>query len=160
MASVGEWRPFRELERAREEFERLMDRFSEDWATFPPDQIRPHMESFLEDGTLTVRTDLPGVDAKNVEVDVTGNVLTIRAKREQKPDERKRRFLRREIRYGTFERRMELPEGVKADDIRATYRDGVLELTTPVPKELQRKEVKVQIRREAPKSGAKEHQAT
>ncbi len=148
MASAEQWRPFRELEHVREEFERLMDRLAQDWSAPQPDEFRPPMECFLEDSKMTVRMELPGVDPKDLEVDLSGNRLTIRAPREEKNPERTRRFIRREMRYGTFERTMELPEGVKADSIRATYRDGVLELVTPVPKESQNREVKVQIARE------------
>lgn len=159
MALLQPWRPFRELDRMREEFDRLMERFGEDWFTgFEPSQLRPHVESFLEDGKLTVRAEMPGIDPKNIEVDVTGSLLTIKAKREEKFEEKKRHFLRREMRYGSFERSMELPEGVKAEDIKANYRDGVLELTAPVPKQLEQKEVKIQIQREEPKKiEAKEH---
>lgn len=161
MAFLQPWRPFRDLDRMREEFDRMMERFGENWfAGFEPGQIRPHVESFLEDGRLTVRAELPGVDPKNIEVDVTGNVLTIKAKREEKIEEKKRHFIRHEMRYGSFERSMELPEGVKAEEIKASYHDGVLELTAPVPKELEQKEVKIQIQREEPKKiEAKEHKA-
>lgn len=157
MALVEQWRPFRELERVRDEFERLMDRLAEDWsAGVEPGDSRPRMECFLEDSKMTLRTELPGIEPKDIEVDVSGNRITVRAKREEKKEERKRRFIRREMHYGTFERSIELPDSVKADDIRATYRDGVLELTMPVPKELQKKEVKVQIRRDEPR----EHKAS
>jgi HSP20 family protein len=162
MALLQPWRPFKELERVREQFDRLFDRFAEDWlAGFESAQIRPHIESFVEDGKLTVRSELPGVDPKNIEVDVTGQTLTIKAKREEKVEEKKRHFMRRELRYGSFERSIELPQGVKAEDIKATYRDGVLELTAPVPKELERKEVKIQIQHEQPKKiETKEHKTT
>lgn len=158
MAFLQPWRPFRELDRMREEFDRMMEHFGEDWLPFQAALIRPHVESFLEDGKLTVRAELPGVDPKNIEVDVTGNMLTIKAKREEKFEEKKRHFMRHELRYGSFERSMELPEGVKAEDIKANYHDGVLELTAPAPKELEHKEVKVQVQREEPKKiETKEH---
>ncbi len=160
MGFLQPWRPFRELERMRDEFDRMMERFGEDWFPFEGAQIRPHVESFLEDGKITVRAELPGVDPKDIEVDVSGNMLTIKAKREEKFEEKKRHFMRRELRYGSFERSMELPEGVKAEDIKANYRDGVLELTAPAPKEVAHKEVKVQVQREEPKKiEAKEHKA-
>ncbi len=155
------WRPFRELERMREEFDRLMNRFDEDWfAEFRPARIQPQIESFVENGKLTVRAELPGIDPKDIEVNVAGNMLTVRGKREEKFEEKKRHFIRREMRYGSFERSVELPEGVKAEDLKATYHDGILELTAPVTKELERKEVKVQIQRGEPKkTEAKEHKA-
>jgi HSP20 family protein len=54
-------------------------------------------------------------------------------------------YFRREIRYGSFERSLPLPEGIKAEDLKATYRDGVLELSAPMSKEAAPKEVKVQV---------------
>lgn len=156
MASVEQWRPFRELERVREQFERLMDRFGEDLSD--SDKIRPRLECFFDDGKLTIRAELPGIDPKDIEVDVTANTLTIKARREETTEHTGRRFLRREMRYGIFERAMQLPAAVRAEDIRATYRDGILELSTPVPKELQRSEVRVHIRHEEPKSELKVHE--
>jgi len=58
---------------------------------------------------------------------------------------KKRDFYRREFSYGSFERSITLPEGMKAEDLKATFHDGVLELTAPMPKEALPKEVKVQI---------------
>jgi HSP20 family protein len=161
MALLQPWRPFRELERVRDEFDRLMDRFGEDWlGGFELAHIHPHVESFIEEGKLTIRAELPGVEPKDIEIGVTGQMLTIKAKREEKFEEKKRHFIRRELRYGSFERSMELPPGVKAENVKASYHDGVLELTAPVPKELEQKEIKVQVEREEPKKiEAKEHKA-
>lgn len=161
MGFLQPWSPFRDLERMREEFDRLIERFDGDWlGRFEANRMHPHVESFIEEGKLTVRAEVPGIDPKDVEVDLVGNVLTIKGKREEKFEEKKRHFLRREMTYGSFERSMELPEGVKADQIKAAYRDGVLELTMPLPKELEHKEVKIPIQREEPKKvEAKEHKA-
>ena len=104
----------------------------------------------MEDGKFTVRTDLPGIDPKNVDIKVVGNVLTIKGTREEKHETKKADFFRREIRYGSFERSISLPEGIKAEDLKATYRDGVLELSAPMPKEAVPKEVKIQV--EGPKA--------
>jgi len=161
MARIQPWHPFPELERIREDFGRLMDRFGEDWlGGFELGRIHPHIESFVEDGKITIRTELPGIDPKNIEINVTGNLLNVRAKREEKFEEKKRHFLRREMRYGSFERSLELPEGVKAADIKASYHDGVLELTAPLPKELQQQAVKIQVEHKEPKKiEAKQHKA-
>ncbi len=88
--------------------------------------MRPRIESFVEEGKLIVRTDMPGIDPKNIEVNVTGNVLNVRGKREEKKDTSKRDFIRREVRYCSYEYSAPLPDGVKAEDVKAAYRDGVL----------------------------------
>jgi HSP20 family protein len=103
------------------------------------------MESCIEEGRFIVRTDLPGIDPKNIDIKVVSGVLTIKGSREEKHESKKADYLRREIRYGSFERSMSLPEGIKAEDLKATYHDGVLELSAPMPKEAAPKEIKVQV---------------
>jgi HSP20 family protein len=98
-----------------------------DWA--------PHVESYLENDTLHVRADLPGIDPKAVDVSVEDDVLTIRGERKSGHEE----ATYREVRYGRFERRLRVPEGTEADKIKATYSNGVLEITIPIPKPVSRK---------------------
>jgi HSP20 family protein len=151
MALLERLNPSRELERIRNEFDDLLERFGldrgaflRDWQSFP---LRPAMESFVEGDRLTVRMELPGIDPKNIDVAVAGGVLTVKGSREEKTETKKRDFLRREIRYGSFERALSLPEGLKAEDLKAECHDGVLELTAPMPKGLAPKEIKVPIER-------------
>ena len=147
MNRLAEWNPFKEIERLRGEFDRVLDRFRSptDLEEFEEKLVRPRIESFVEDGKLTVRADMPGIDPKEIEVKVSGNTLDVRGKREEKKETKKRDFLRREVHYGSYAYSTSLPEGIKAEDIKASYRDGVLELVAPLPKELAPKEVKVQI---------------
>jgi len=161
MGLLEKWKPSRELDRFRNEFNDLLERFGfeRDWfgrfpgrnlfADWQTDGMRPAIESRVEDGKFIVRTDLPGIDPKNVDVKVVGDVLTIKGSREEKSESNKADYFRSEIRYGAFERSIALPEGIKAEDLKASYHDGVLELTAPMPKEVMPKEVKIQI--EAPK---------
>jgi len=154
MGFLERWTPSKDLDSFRREFDDLMERFSFDRDWFAPFRFgrerepvaaRPAIESCVEDGKFIVRTDLPGIDPKNVDIKVVGDVLTIRGSREEKSETKKADFLRREIRYGSFERSISLPEGIKAEDLKATYRDGVLELSAPMPKEAAPKEVKIQV---------------
>jgi HSP20 family protein len=155
MALPEAWSPFRELSRIRRRFDELLeDMMGEREAAFEelvPELHKPRLESFIEDGKLIIRADLPGIDPKDIEVSVTDSELRIRGSREEKKEVKKRDVFHREVRYGSFERVLTLPEGVKAEDLKASYHDGVLELTAPVPKELGRKEVKVQVEAAAPK---------
>ena len=156
MALLERWRP-KELDRLRSEMDDLLERFGfdRDWfGRFPFSReflsetertARPAIETRVEDGKFIVRTDLPGIDPKDVDIKVVGNLLTIKGSREEKRESKKADFFRREIRYGSFERSIALPEGIKAEDLKATYDNGVLELAAPMPKEAIPKEVKVQI---------------
>lgn len=87
------------------------------------------VEDYVDDGRYIVRAELPGVDPdKNLEISVTRGVLTIRAEREEERTERHRS----EFRYGSYERHIRLPEGVKEEDIAASYDKGILTVTMPL----------------------------
>ena len=147
MNFLEEWSPMRDLEKFRVEFDEMMKRLrSPKWfKQFGSDVFQPKVESFTDDGKLTIRIDLPGIEPEDIEVNVTGDMLTVRARREEKTEIKKRNFLKQELHYGAYEGTVELPEAIKPEEIKAAYRDGVLELTAPLPKELARKEVKVRI---------------
>jgi len=136
----------RELDRFRRDFEDLCDRFLGAGGTGEPrNKSGPVLESFIEGGKLIVRADLPGIDPKEVEVTLNGDHLTIRGRRERSREETGRDYTHREIYYGSFERAIQLPEGVKADDIKASYQQGVLELTIPVPEHAIARKVPIEI---------------
>ena len=149
MALLEKWNPSRELARLRHEFDDLFERFGfergglfKEWQST---SLRPAIESYVDGDKFTVRVELPGVDPKDVDVKVASGILTVKGSREENLETKKRDFFQREFRYGSFERAITLPEGMKAEDLKANYHDGVLELTAPMPKEALPKEVKVQI---------------
>lgn len=93
------------------------------------------LEESVEDNTLVVRAELPGIDPdKDVDVTVADGVLTISARREEKTEDRGDGSYRSEFRYGSMLRRIALPEGATGDDITASYKDGILEVRSPMPK--------------------------
>jgi HSP20 family protein len=110
------------------------------------------VDTRVEDGKFIVRADLPGVDPEDVDIRVAGDVLTIKGSREEKHEHKKADFFRHEIHYGSFERSIALPHGIKAEDLKATYRDGILELSAPMPKGAAPKAVKIQV--EGPKANS------
>jgi len=74
---------------------------------------------------------LPGVDPKDVNIQVLGNTLSISGERSSSRETKESDYLHREITYGTFQRLIELPEGVDKDKLTAEYRNGVLEIAAP-----------------------------
>jgi HSP20 family protein len=94
------------------------------------DSWLPSMESYTKDGKLELRVDLPGVDAKDVEISLDGTQLVIRGERKS---EREEKNGYREVRYGKFERRFTVPKGIDAEKAEARYDNGVLALTLPLP---------------------------
>ena len=94
----------------------------------------PEVEVFERDGQLTVRADLPGVTKDDVKVEIIEGALTISGERKDEKEEKGEGFYRTERTYGSFFRRLPLPEGVKTDEAAATFKNGVLEVTLPAPK--------------------------
>jgi HSP20 family protein len=140
------WAPFREPDRFTREFDDLLNRFLGGRAGREPAlALMPALESFADQGKLVVRADLPGVDPKNVEITVSGDQLTIRGKRERVHEEKEHNLIHREVSYGSFERSLRLPEGVKPEEIKAAYHHGVLELTIPVSDQPKTRKVPVQV---------------
>jgi len=91
------------------------------------------VEEFVEGNTLVVRAELPGIDPdKDVELTITDGVLQVRAHREEKSEHKGRDSYRSEFRYGSFVRSVPLPEGMKEEDVKASYLDGILEIRVPV----------------------------
>ncbi|QCU77188.1 Hsp20/alpha crystallin family protein [Citricoccus sp. SGAir0253] len=98
------------------------------------DQSMIRVEEEVKDGKLCIRAELPGVDPdKDVDISVSDNTVTIRAERRQEERTEDQEGFRSEFRYGSFYRTLPLPANAQADDIQASYRDGVLEITVPVP---------------------------
>jgi HSP20 family protein len=92
------------------------------------------VEEFREGDTLVVRAELPGIDPdKDVEVTTNGGFVKIRVHREEKAEHTEKSGYRSEFRYGKFERDIALPDGVNGTDVKATYKDGILEVRVPSP---------------------------
>jgi HSP20 family protein len=145
MGALSPFRPFRELERLSRSLEGRFPRFFAEWPFEEAAEVTvPALESYVSDGTLVVRADMPGVDPKEIDVSVLGNTLTIKGERREKKEVKKEDYIRREVSYGSFERRMSLPEGAATDKIKAQFKNGVVEITMPVGKELASKKVPIE----------------
>ncbi|HET6815826.1 MAG TPA: Hsp20/alpha crystallin family protein [Mycobacteriales bacterium] len=94
------------------------------------------VEEFADDGALVVRAELPGIDPdKDVEISVHDGLLHIKGERIDHEEETKKAFYRSEFTYGMFERTLPLPAGATEADVKATYKDGVLEVRIPMKSE-------------------------
>ena len=94
----------------------------------------PQLETFRKDDKLVVRADLPGMAKDNVSIEVDDDVLVISGERSDETRDERDDFYRTERSYGRFFRAIQLPDGVEAEKIDATFKDGVLEVTIPTPK--------------------------
>jgi HSP20 family protein len=133
-STLTRWDPFAELAELRARFERLFDDAEHRgmWT--------PAIDLVRENGHLVVRADVPGIKPEEIEIEVEDGMLTLSGKHEESTEETDERYVRRERRYGAFSRRLPLPEGVDPKKIKASTKDGVLEVTVPLPKEVAKQE--------------------
>jgi len=105
----------------------------------------PQTEVFERDGQLVVRADLPGLRKEDVHIDVEIDSLVIRGERKSEHEENRSGIYHTERSYGSFYRELPLPEGVNPDEVRATFQNGVLEVTLPAPQPQERRSRRVAI---------------
>jgi HSP20 family protein len=105
----------------------------------------PAVEIFEKGGQFVVRSELPGLRKEDVNVEIEEDTVTIRGERKQESEEKKKHFFRSERSYGSFYRVIPLPEGVRTDHAKATFKDGVLEVTMPAPPVLEKRVRHVEI---------------
>jgi HSP20 family protein len=105
----------------------------------------PQIEVAQRGDEIVVRADLPGLTRDDVDIEVDQGILSISGERRQESRDEREGFIRSERSYGTFFRAIPLPETVNPDDISATFRNGVLEVSIPVPEDQQRRRRRVEI---------------
>ena len=148
MRALTPWRAGSQLSGLHDEIDEIFERFfGTDLGRRPRGanggMFAPALESFVRDDKLVLRADLPGIDPKAVDIEVEGDRLTVRGERKSVEEGKDR--LHREVSYGRFERTVQLPAGIDPETVRATYKDGVLEIAMDVPKSLVTKKVDVAI---------------
>jgi HSP20 family protein len=140
----------RELRRMDEMFDRLTreffgpgrwERLREEAAVW-----EPVIECHLDNGNLIVKADLPGIDAKDVNISVLDNELTIAGERKREKKEEGQYFYE-ELPYGKFVRTMTLLDGIDADKIKTAYKNGMLGITMPAPAQLITKKIPIEVQK-------------
>lgn len=153
----SEWRP---LETLRREVDRLFDSFG--GATWPLRRSVFSVEPFWQrelnwgavpavdvverDKAYEVTAELPGMDEKNIELTAINGSLVIKGEKKEEKEEKKKDFYLSERRYGSFERRFQIPDGVDASKIEATFKKGVLTISLPKKPEAQKPKTKIEIK--------------
>ena len=133
------WTPFAELDELRAR----LDRAYEHWFGGEDRGWMPAIDVERGKSDLTVRADIPGVKPDEVRIEVQDGVLTISGEHEERREQKEKSYLRRERRYGSFMRSIALPEGVDPSTIKAMTKDGVIEVTVPLPDESKKERITI-----------------
>ena len=150
MSNLTRWEPVREMMTLREAMDRLFD----DAFTRPFSLSReggsswssPAIDMYQTEDDIVVKAALPGIKADEVQINVTGDVLTIRGETKQEEEKNDKSWHIREHRWGAFERSVRLPTGVMSDKAKADFDNGVLTITLPKSEEVKPKTITVKTR--------------
>ncbi len=142
------WDPFRWISQVQREINRLFEE------AFPERELEPislkrwypKLDMVETKDEIIVRADLPGVKQSDIDVSVSNGNLVIRGERKEEKEIKEENYYRREREYGAFRRTIPLPSGVNAEQIKATYQNGVLEVKFPKPEEAKAKQVKIEVK--------------
>ncbi len=163
MFELKKWDPLRELSTIQRDMD---DFFRRTFGSLTPTSFfrkggtlstgwYPTMDCYMKGNKFIVHADLPGMEPKDVEVSVSGNILTIKGERKSEVEKKKEGYLFQETSYGSFERSLTLPEGVDSTKVHAVYKNGVLELTMPAKAAALPKKVNIEIEAGEAKKGEK-----
>jgi HSP20 family protein len=104
---------------------------------------KPTVDIYESNGETVIQAELPGVKKEDISVDVKDNRLTIKGQRSQDEEVKEDNYYRRERLFGSFQRAFTLPGDVEPDDVKAEFKDGVLKVRLPKPKESQTKKITI-----------------
>ena len=107
------------------------------------DTLMPVIDISETEKEYLVTGEIPGVDAKDLDVTLTDGILTIKGEKKQENEEKEENYHRIERHYGSFERSFRIPEKVKTDKLDATYKDGVFKLSLPKAEVVEAKKIEV-----------------
>ncbi len=132
------WDPFADLNRVQREIENKF--FG---PRNRPADFAPAVDVHEDDESLVVRAELPGVKREDIDIQVDGNVLTLKGERKLESEQQNRRYHRIERSYGSFVRQFQVPTNIDATNIDAQLADGVLTLRLPKKAELKARKIEV-----------------
>lgn len=136
MATLVRWEPFREFAALQNEMSRLVNSWAGEGAgNGGSGSWVPSVDVWETDDEVVYSFDLPGIPEDKISVEVGDGSLSVAGERERTQQVEGDRFYRYERRFGSFARTIGLPQGVQEDQIKADYRDGVLEIRVPKPEQ-------------------------
>jgi HSP20 family protein len=148
MTVLTRFEPFREFATLQDRINRV---FRESYTPAGQDEslatssFAPAVDVYEDEHTVTLKIEVPGIDEKDIDVQVENNVLTVHGERKIEKDEKEENYRRVERQYGSFTRTFTLPTTVDSEKVSATYDKGVLKIALPKKAEAKPKQIKVNV---------------
>lgn len=139
----GQSRSYSPMARFHQELDRMFDNFfhgfgfpsmgfgREHSLAVPDEWLRPTLDVAASEKEYTISVELPGVDEKDVQLELSDDTLLIKGEKKQEKEEKEKNYYRMERSYGSFQRVLSLPEDAEHEGIGAVYRNGILKITIP-----------------------------
>jgi HSP20 family protein len=146
--SIIRWEPVRDLVSLRDAMDRLFEEsFVQPWMGWSGlgEEGKLALDMYQTKDAVVVEAPIPGVKPEDVEITITGDVLTIKAETKFEEKVEKGNYIRQERRYGSFSRSIALPEGLDKGKAEAGFENGVLTISFPKTEEVKPKSVKIKV---------------
>jgi HSP20 family protein len=145
---LTKWKPVETQLKFKNEFDRLFDSFFSDFYKDPADlySISPRADIEESDNDYLVTVEVPGIDKKDLKLNLEENKLTIKGEKKQSKEIKESNYICCERSYGGFERTFNLPTSIKANEISAEYKDGIIRIKLPKAEEAKRKEIEIKLK--------------
>jgi len=144
--AIVRWDPFRDLNMLQDRMNRLFEDASRNWKGDEPAATTtwsPAVDIFETEGEIVVKAELPGMDRKDITLNLENNVLTLKGERRFLKETKEDNYHRIERSYGGFSRAFSIPATVEEEKIRADYKDGVLKIVLPKKEQAKPKPIRI-----------------
>lgn len=145
------WEPLSDMMSLRNAMDRLFEdsyiRPSRLWPELGRGELSLDLDVYQTDNDVVVKATIPGIKPDEVDISLTGDVLTIKGEHKEEKEVKEEDYFRKERRYGSFSRSIQIPVSVKSDKAEAMFDNGVLTLTLPKAEEVKPKQIKVKAKK-------------
>ena len=149
------WRPLMDLDRWERDAQRMMDQFfgrpftpwwPERWLrTEPMEMNAPSVDVYVEKDDIVIKAELAGMEKDDIQVNLSNHLLTLKGEKKREEKIKEEDYFCSERAYGSFLRTLELPAEVQGEQVKASFKNGVLEIRLPVAEAAKAKTIKVKV---------------
>jgi HSP20 family protein len=143
MSNLTRWEPAREMMTLREAMDRLFDDAFTRPFSMRDGWSAPAIDMYQTDDEIVVKASLPGIKVDEVQINITGDVLTLKGEVKHEEESKDKAWHIREQRWGSFQRSVALPTNVVADKAKAEFENGILNITLPKAEEVKPKTITI-----------------
>jgi len=146
MSNLIRWEPAREMMSLRDAMDRLFDDAFTRPLSLRDNWSVPAIDMYQTDDEIVVKAALPGIKSEEMQINITGEVLTLKGEVKHDEEKQEKAWHMREQRFGSFERSVVLPTEVVADKAKADFEDGILTIILPKADEVKPKTITIKTR--------------